>query len=578
MAQSIEDFFVSLGFKVDQHQAEKFNESLEMAKTAVEGLMVATGLEKLREEFSELAKEQDAVNHMATQIGMAADEIEGLGYAASINGSSVGDMESSLKGLTRIIGEASLGVGRGAMIFQKLGLNAKDANGQVKGTAEMLDEVAEKVSHMSLQEGTAFLSKMQLSPNLIELLRKGPGEIERLRREFDQFALNEEQEHVFSDYEDGMSRVRNRIHQMSLTVMSTMVPAFTELTNQFMEVTSANKDMIKQDLVRWGKNIGTALGLVVKVLGGIAREVMNQPTWLAIAGAAWAVYRLAVFSVKNELTLFQGAAKLAEMAMGGLDLELLPFIGTALLVAAAIAGIIVVGQDLYGYFTDQDSVTGDLVKQFPMLGEILDEVKAIFVGLYDAGVEYIQVLEEIWSVIGPVLLPILGQLWELLKGLLGAFFQISLFMTQQFLQGILALVGGVQALVHWFHGLWDAGVQVFKDLGDAWDNFMKDHPLIAAGIHVAGAAASAVLGGNDAGEAYARSMTPTAAATQGGASALAGGAVSGPQVDQSQHHTEVTVHVNGAQSPEDTAKAVQEHINKASRSQVRQDQPAGATL
>ncbi len=78
------------------------------------------------------------------RTGASLSLLQELGYAARLNGSSVEASTRSIESLSQKIGEAANGVGRGAMLFQKLGLQARQADGSVKSVGDMLGDVQEK--------------------------------------------------------------------------------------------------------------------------------------------------------------------------------------------------------------------------------------------------------------------------------------------------------------------------------------------------------------------------------------------------------------------------------------------------
>ncbi len=56
------------------------------------------------------------------------------------------------------------------MVFQKLSLSAKDAQGNVKTTTQVLDEVKEKIKDLSKSEQSAYIQRLGLDKTLIGML------------------------------------------------------------------------------------------------------------------------------------------------------------------------------------------------------------------------------------------------------------------------------------------------------------------------------------------------------------------------------------------------------------------------
>ncbi|STP02617.1 hypothetical protein [Haemophilus parainfluenzae] len=67
----------------------------------------------------------DEIKQLSAVTGESADQIYNLGKVAEVNGSSAQAAQSSIEGLSRVIGEAATGIGRGAKSFEQYGLSAK---------------------------------------------------------------------------------------------------------------------------------------------------------------------------------------------------------------------------------------------------------------------------------------------------------------------------------------------------------------------------------------------------------------------------------------------------------------------
>jgi len=183
MAETIKDFLVSLGFKVDSAGLNQFKSGVGTATKVVTVLgaaLTATSLAMTRFVLG-TATTYNHLSDLSKNVGVSVQKIQELGYIASLSGSSVEAVESSLSNLSKTIGEASIGVGRGAATFKQLGISAKKQNGELKTTENLLEEISEKIKKVSLSERTAILSKLGVDASLGGALTN---DVSELREEF----------------------------------------------------------------------------------------------------------------------------------------------------------------------------------------------------------------------------------------------------------------------------------------------------------------------------------------------------------------------------------------------------------
>ena len=177
----IQEFLVSLGFKTDKAQLNNFKSTLSGVGEGIKKLrLLATGAAAygISRLFSSTAKAYSHLGSMAESVNADADALNKLGYVAQNSGSSVEAVNSSLSNLNRIVGEAAIGLGRGSMLFKKLGLSARDANGKVKQTTQVLEEIKNKIRGLEKSEQVAILSRLGLDSSLVKTLTEDVSSLE----------------------------------------------------------------------------------------------------------------------------------------------------------------------------------------------------------------------------------------------------------------------------------------------------------------------------------------------------------------------------------------------------------------
>jgi hypothetical protein len=173
----IKEFLVGLGFKVDQKSLTGFNDGISRVKQG----LIALGGAAVIHAFTSIAKEMDKLNDLSNRINTPVSEIEELGHAAKIMGSSAEAAQASLQGVAIQAGLAATGVGRSKMIFEKLGISVKDANGDLKSSTILMAEIADKIKDMDKGQQMAIMSRLGIDPTMIEVMTS---DISGLRDEF----------------------------------------------------------------------------------------------------------------------------------------------------------------------------------------------------------------------------------------------------------------------------------------------------------------------------------------------------------------------------------------------------------
>ena len=95
--------------------------------TAVNAAMMGFATSQLRS--------VDTMGQLSRETGVSIKYLQEMGYVASVNGGSIDSLQSSMRGLSEKIGEASI---NGSEDFNRLGISVRDAQGNVKSTEQVI--------------------------------------------------------------------------------------------------------------------------------------------------------------------------------------------------------------------------------------------------------------------------------------------------------------------------------------------------------------------------------------------------------------------------------------------------------
>jgi hypothetical protein len=115
---------------------------------AITGAASIAGMVKL---VSQYAAWSHTLVQNADNIGMTTQQLQQFEDATRLAGGSTEDMTEGLKGLHNTLGNINVGSGNAAAAlqwFNKLGINARDATGHIRATADVMPELIQKIAAM----------------------------------------------------------------------------------------------------------------------------------------------------------------------------------------------------------------------------------------------------------------------------------------------------------------------------------------------------------------------------------------------------------------------------------------------
>jgi hypothetical protein len=325
----IKEFLVGLGFQVDDTGMSKFQAGLQnvTVKAMAVGAAVAAAAVGVVHYVDQVADKYDSVSDLGARVNASATDLMRMQYVANLTDSSVEAVASSMDNLNRVIGEAALGIGRGKMTFEKLGMSARKANGDVKSTSEVMDELSRKLATMSKPEQMATIEKLGLDRTMIGMLT---GDVAGLKAEFDElfkgFGIDAEKAAAAgSDFKDAIFKITYAFGMMGDAVALKLMPrvqqGMEELRSAFMKFAPQAVKMLTP-VFDWVMKIA---GAIIKLSGRVLQGGMVIVGWLQkldeatggwstkilAAVVAWKYLNLAFLASPLGLILSLGVAVLA---------------------------------------------------------------------------------------------------------------------------------------------------------------------------------------------------------------------------------------------------------------------------
>lgn len=350
MDNVIKEFLVALGFRIDEAGLKKFVGGISSASLRIMafGTTATAAAGVIVNSIDNIAKESAKLDLLAQRLHTTASELDDFGDAAEIMGIGQDVAFDSLTALNRVIGQAALGVGRGKVIMEKLGIAVKDANGHVRSTTDVMDDLQAKLSKMDRGQSIAIMEKLGLDPALLRMFNGELGNTSKIGKElsdidssvgFDFEKAQSESKAYVKDNREMMVQIRllkmwldklwERVAvdlmpkvRVGMKNVSKAFESFRKMLQSDGKKIVASIEPIIETIMDIGSGFLTLVGRLATVAGRLIGTVvgifnrLNDATngwikWIAAALIAWKVFNLGFLATPLGIIFSIGIALLA---------------------------------------------------------------------------------------------------------------------------------------------------------------------------------------------------------------------------------------------------------------------------
>lgn len=173
-AETLKDFLISLGFKVDDAGARKFDAIVTGATLkAIElGAKVELAAASVVAFTAKVASSLDNLYWASQRTGATVEGIKQIGYAVSQMGGSVDAARGSLESLAHFIRTSPGAEG----FLNRLGVQTRDASGNMRDMATIFTGVGQRLSSMPYYRANQYAQMLGMDENTLLAMRRGIGE------------------------------------------------------------------------------------------------------------------------------------------------------------------------------------------------------------------------------------------------------------------------------------------------------------------------------------------------------------------------------------------------------------------
>ena len=393
----------------------------------------------------------DSTAKFARRVGVSVEKVQQLDYAASQSGVSVEAARMAQEKLGLQLGKNDKAF---AEILGSIGLTSEslkkvDAGDRFTLVAEKLEKVTDNTKRAEVLVGLFGKSGAQMG-NLFESGAKGIKDLMEARVALGIFTT--EQAQMAEVYGDNLDDAKLAFMGIKNEVAIGLMPILSDLFVKFKDFFVENRKDIVEFIQKGLKAATAALKIFGVVLGVVVASKIGA--W-AIAGTKALGILAAAFTTAGREAIWAHAKIFA----------------IPIAIGAAVAGLALIAEDLYQFFTGGESLTGELIQKFPKLKKVVDGLIPTFKGMQNVAKQWGNIAKNSFNVV----VSAAENLWQGIKSI------ASLIATdEEWANFGKELLVSVQDVIKGFKWLTTEVEKATKLLNEmSWDDFFRGAENIA---------------------------------------------------------------------------------------------------
>lgn len=275
------------------------------------------------------------LGHSTSLMGYNIENITALGGALKRFGGDTQSVINSLNALNSGLQDAKFGGGALVEVAKRYGLSISTSNGKLMSAEQLLKSLSYQLQRYDKQTRGAIASQLGLDESLVRAFSNGSKELQKLIDKQKQFGIITAKDVKISD----------------------------NFNNAILDLKDSFNGIVKM----FARFVLPLLTKLIKLLTSFVEFMKKHKQFVIAFFSALLVAMLPILAIFTKMAVASAAAFAPIYAVVGV-----------------ITAIALVAEDIYYYFMGWDSVTGDLVKKFPLLGKALEAIRPVFVAIKQA--------------------------------------------------------------------------------------------------------------------------------------------------------------------------------------------------
>ena len=266
-ADTIKDFLVRLGYKVDANGEKRFTEGVGNATKGVMRLVTAIQAASVAVAVgvAKFAANMEALYFSAAKSGSSVEGVKAFGRAVQNLTGNAEDGAASLQSLARALRTNPGNAG----ILAALGVQARDANGNLRQTEDILADLGSALSSRPYYLAKQYADQLGIGEDTLRAITSPEfrAEMERQRQIQDGLAQNEER---IKGFMKRLRELQDRVAVVGAKIGAKLLDVLGPQMEQAAQWFERNADTITQAITVLSEAIVKEGGIIVPILNKIA--------------------------------------------------------------------------------------------------------------------------------------------------------------------------------------------------------------------------------------------------------------------------------------------------------------------
>ena len=366
------------------------------------GAVAAMGL-GVRQAVTGFAETGDAIDKMASRLGLPVERLQEWSYAAKQSGADSQQLEDGLKDLSKHIAEIATGkdtTSGAATLFQALGISVKDAQGNLRSVEAVFNDLSDAIER---NEDPALRTRMAMETlgeggrRLIPLMAQGSAGLKEMSRQAHEMGLvlSEEDVDAATKLRISLENTRAVFGSIGTSIGARLAPAVMRIAENFRNLAVANREAFSERFASVASQCAEAFAKID--FQGIANAILAVAdvalrAFNALGGFNTVIYGMAAIMAGKALvsivafgsnlvtlgkTLYglAGAARAVGVAMA----TALGPVGLAIAAITVAAGVAI---------ANWDSIVGAFRRGYEFLTDLVSSIWDSIVGYFNGLGDY----------------------------------------------------------------------------------------------------------------------------------------------------------------------------------------------
>lgn len=251
---------------------------------ALGGAAVVTGFAAVIKRAIDTA---DGLKDMSERTGIAVEELDALGFAAQMNGTSLEAVSGSLGKLAKNMSEAAGGSKEAIATFAQFGISVQEIRSGSVSTTDALAKIADKISAMpdGWQKAAAAQKVFGKSASeIVPLLNAGGDAIRDAGDELDRLGgrITGSMAQAAAQFNDNMDRISRSVSMVGMNVANELLPQLNFLAETLLKSAGSGGmfdqfmnglRMVFETIVVLAANVGYVLVQIKNEMVGIVQQM-----------------------------------------------------------------------------------------------------------------------------------------------------------------------------------------------------------------------------------------------------------------------------------------------------------------